>query len=413
MSSFQQQTHLRGYNYGAIFLHWLIAALIFIQLLSGFIMMRMPDISNGLRFSLFQWHKTFGFLVLALTLARIIWRLLNRPPHHAPMHRLELWTANFVTFAFYALMLAVPLLGWVVVSTSPTAIPTLFFKIPGLIWPNLPLQPDAVLEARSANAHMVLAYAFVFLLVLHIGGALKHVIIDRVAELSRILPNNRLPRTPSSTSSRIAAVAIVFLFIGGALIIGQRTIMMPSVSKTSASAANTDTSLDSTVAANWLVDTKTSTLGFTLDFSGAPKEGKAEHFQAAIYFEPDAPEKARADITVDSAAISYDDSYVAGSMHEADGLDSKNYPSVFIKLDDFAKSDEDFIAKGTMTIRNITLPIEVPFTFKETNRRAVVNGTAKIDRLAFNLGKQNDGNADWVGRIINIHFSVEATRINE
>ena len=55
---------------------------------------------------MFQLHKSIGFLILALTLVRIVWRLTHRPPAQpAAMKRWEVFAAHATHAAFYALML--------------------------------------------------------------------------------------------------------------------------------------------------------------------------------------------------------------------------------------------------------------------------------------------------------------------
>lgn len=398
---------LYGYDRVAIFLHWLIAVLIIVQLVMGFAMVRVPEISDAIRFSFFQWHKTFGLLVLLLTIIRIVWRLMHRPPAHAPMSKIELITANAVTFLFYFLMLAVPLTGWVMVSVSPTAIPTLFFRIHNLVWPNLPLGKSAGVEALAAKSHTVLAYSFVLLLFLHIGGALKHVVIDHVPELSRMLPNKKLSRNVSSFNSRLIALGLFFVLLIGGLAIGYWQGRPAHVATTAPALLAT-----SNVPANWQVNYEKSSLQYQVDFSKIPQNGKVGHWNASIRFSPDDLTTAKAEINLDSASVTYDDSYVSGSIQEADGLDTANYPQMKAVFDQFSKTDNGFLAKGTMTIRNVSLPIELPFQFTETNGIAHVTGTTQIARLDFGLGKENDAEGQWLGKIISIHIDVTASKNN-
>ena len=103
------------YTSGAILLHWTIALAILFQLAVGLAMVHLDAMPDALRFALFQWHKTIGILVLCLTLARIAWRLVNPPPALAPTTtRAERTASGLVHLAFYALMLIVPLSGWIV-----------------------------------------------------------------------------------------------------------------------------------------------------------------------------------------------------------------------------------------------------------------------------------------------------------
>ncbi|MHC5306980.1 cytochrome b/b6 domain-containing protein [Bartonella sp. LJL80] len=405
MSVQATNSRLYGYNSGAMILHWLIALLIIVQLAMGFAMERVPQIADSLRFSMIQWHKTFGLLVLALTLARIAWRLMNKPPAHAPMLKIEALTANAVAALFYILMLMVPITGWIVVSTSPTAIPTLFFKISGLVWPNLPLNKSAVIEHYAAYTHMILAYSFVVLLGLHVGGALKHMVIDHVPELQRMVPTRTLPRKPVGRGSVLASWAIVIIFLGVGLGIGQLMIRPNQPDHSVQHAAP----MTAGFTPNWAIDKQTSTLSYHLDFSGTSKPGKIGNWDANIRFDPTNLGDARAEISIRSASISYDDSYVSGSIKEADGLDIAQNPLIKVILTEFKHlHDNAYSATATITIRGVEVTVDVPFTFIETDGVAHVTGNADLERLAFGIGKQNDASGQWLGKTIHVEFDVKA-----
>jgi cytochrome b561 len=65
------------YTRVAIVLHWAIAAFIVFNLCIGFFMESWPP---PVRFVALMLHVSSGLTVLALTVARVIWRLINQPP---------------------------------------------------------------------------------------------------------------------------------------------------------------------------------------------------------------------------------------------------------------------------------------------------------------------------------------------
>lgn len=408
-----EQTKLLGYSAGAMILHWLIALLIILNLTAGFLMVRFAGLAESTRFLIFQWHKTIGFLILFLTLARIAWRFMNKPPKKAPMLKIEAFTASVVSVLFYFLMLLVPLLGWVVVSTTNVRIPTFLFLNSSLPWPNLPLMRDQDVSHFALNAHMLLAYSFVFLLFLHVAGAIKHSFIDHQPEFSRMLPTKYIRYLKAKTLSWpvMLLVLIVPALIG--VIIAQHQTIIQSASQlanTNASASD-ERQLSANHLANdgsWLVDMDKSTLDYTLDFSGTSTRGQIGDWQANIKFSPNQLENAQADIVVASNSIRYDDAFVAGSLADADGLDPTKYPQIHINLDKFSRDGANFLGKGTITIRGVTKPVEVPFRFHQKNGIAKVEGSANIERLLFGIGAQNDADGSWLGKVIRVAFSLEA-----
>jgi cytochrome b561 len=165
--------------------HWLSAVLILILLGLGWLMVH-GDLEASTKFDLYQLHKSLGFLGLALLALRLGARLVQASPPAPPAmppweHRL----AGLAHVAFYLLLLAAALTGWLLVSAAIVAIPTRFFDL--IVIPNL-VRPDASLSANMAFWHYVVSRLLVGLLVLHIAAALKHHFVDRNDVLARMLP---------------------------------------------------------------------------------------------------------------------------------------------------------------------------------------------------------------------------------
>ena len=175
------------YTRVAVWLHWTIAALILAQLVGGIVMHKLPN-SVSFKFEAYQMHKSFGLVVLALSLVRLGWRLTHRPPAvlatHAPWERA---LARITHVAFYALMILVPLAGWAMISNS--ALPSPLFLSPIDI-PKLPVGGSVDLWAEI---HEYLAFAMIGLLALHVAGALKHHYKDRDGTLARMATWVRKP----------------------------------------------------------------------------------------------------------------------------------------------------------------------------------------------------------------------------
>ena len=180
----------RRYSAPAIALHWAIAALIVVNFVIG---LRFDQLNGLALFNLMQWHKSFGITVLALSLARLAWRVVHRPPPYpAHMPAWERAAASLVHWAFYVVMIGLPITGWVVVSASPTNIPTLLYgTIP---WPHiglvhdLPMAVRKRLEDQAGDIHESLAWGAAALLVLHVGAALRHQLSSRDEVLWRMAP---------------------------------------------------------------------------------------------------------------------------------------------------------------------------------------------------------------------------------
>lgn len=183
------------YDAVAMTLHWLIAFGILLQIALGLVMVHaaLPLAST---FALYQLHKSIGILLLFAIALRVLWRLAHKPPAlPGTMPRLEKTAASATHFLLYAVMLALPFTGWVVVSVSPLRIPTVLF---GLIpWPNLPwfsrLADNQTASTAAQFVHDWLGYIIAGLVLLHIAAALRHQFWLRDNSLRRMLPFGRTP----------------------------------------------------------------------------------------------------------------------------------------------------------------------------------------------------------------------------
>lgn len=189
------------YSTVAIILHWVIAGLILFNL---YLALQFDGLRGLAKFNAFQLHKSVGLTVLMLSLARLAWRLTHRPPPlPAEMPRWEKFGAQAAHWVLYGLMIGIPLTGWVVVSASPTNLPTVIFKT--MPWPHLGFIHDLSMPLRRSledqveQVHMLLGFGMGFLIILHVAAALKHQFWNRDEVLSHMLPFVR----PKSASPEI------------------------------------------------------------------------------------------------------------------------------------------------------------------------------------------------------------------
>ncbi|AXJ95655.1 MULTISPECIES: cytochrome b [unclassified Sphingomonas] len=168
------------YSTVAIWFHWGIAVLIIANLVIGI----GHDSVPALR-ALMGAHFAIGLTVLALTVLRVAWRLGHRaPPYPAAMPAWEKGVAHANQWGLYLLMLALPLTGWLMVSGPGPSRPMTWFGL--FIMPHLPASKAAA--GFGHEAHGILGWAMVALVVLHVAAALRHHFVRRDQILSRMAP---------------------------------------------------------------------------------------------------------------------------------------------------------------------------------------------------------------------------------
>ncbi|WDD92603.1 cytochrome b [Burkholderia sp. FERM BP-3421] len=153
-------------------LHWVMAAMIVAMLFIG---VGMVSSVSGRHAVLVAIHKPLGIAVLALACVRIVVRLASTPP--ALPEDLPGWqkfAAHGSHLVLYALMVAMPLIGWAMLSAGGYPV-TLGggVQLPALV----PADPVAFAWLRVA--HRLLAYLFFATFLAHFAAALYHGLIRR------------------------------------------------------------------------------------------------------------------------------------------------------------------------------------------------------------------------------------------
>ncbi|HLW12526.1 MAG TPA: cytochrome b [Casimicrobiaceae bacterium] len=169
------------YDRGAIALHWITAALIVANLLLGLSMVPLPISPRKLHWYL--WHKSIGLTIFALTSLRLAWRAIRPHPAPVPMPRWQRRAAYASHALLYALLLAIPISGWVY--SSATGVSVVYLGIVPL--PDLVAKDKALGDALRI-VHVALNSLLVAVVCVHIAAAIKHHLVDRDAVLTRMLP---------------------------------------------------------------------------------------------------------------------------------------------------------------------------------------------------------------------------------
>ncbi|MEX3926850.1 cytochrome b [Paraburkholderia sp. BR10936] len=161
-------------------LHWLMALAILAMLFIG---VGMVSIMRPDHLTLLSIHKPLGILILVLALIRLAVRLVKgAPPLPAAMPPVMKLAAHLSHLAFYVLMIALPLLGWSMLSAGDYPV-----VVAGVRLPAIAPHSDA-LHTLFWNSHKILALLFFFLIVAHIAAALLHALIRRDGVFEAMAP---------------------------------------------------------------------------------------------------------------------------------------------------------------------------------------------------------------------------------
>lgn len=174
-------TNSPRYTKVAIWLHWLIGLAVIANIGLAMLTEGLPREAHREAMAI---HKALGIAILALTVLRILWRLGHKPPPlPAATPAWQRPLSRITNFLFYALLLLLPLSGWVWMSAADRPIDFFgLFTLPALVAPAKDLAD--VMHER----HEVLGLAMLALVVIHILAALKHQFVDRTGLIGRMNP---------------------------------------------------------------------------------------------------------------------------------------------------------------------------------------------------------------------------------
>ncbi len=181
-------------------LHWLMAVLVVTMLFIGAAMV--ASLADYHR--LVSIHRPLGILILILVVIRFINRLLHAPPPFpATLSPMERMAATSSEWLMYALMFALPLIGWGMLSAA---------QYPIVLYGPIHLPP--ILPQNTAvytvlrKTHAILAYVLFFTFTAHLGAVLFHTLVIRDGLLNRMalwsaLPSGAAPPQPPVESNSV------------------------------------------------------------------------------------------------------------------------------------------------------------------------------------------------------------------
>ena len=413
-------------------LHWAIAGLLAFQIGMGFGLESVPSGSG--RFEAFQLHKSLGFLILLLSVARVAVRLLLKRPEAMPDAPWARTLSRLVHSGLYLFMIATPLTGWIMASASRLKVPTVLFDLVPL--PHLPVGEGA--HDIASGAHETLAIAGAALIVLHIAGALRHQFAKGQALLARMMP---IPAHSSSTGGVVGAAAGIALVAAGA-IAGNRfparmsppwlpeprsaeAIKVAPVATSPAAeqgetgalrqeeeaAAQDPQATDKDTPVEWTIDPG-GRLDFTAEWTGTPVDGQFAVWRADVRLDPEDPSDARIAVTIDLASASTGDSQRDEMLKGEAFFDvSRLATARFTATDVTRLSAGRFRADGTLSLRGQSKPVRLSFTIAADGAdRAKVAGIARLKRSQFGVGQGEWSATDQIADEDRIDFRFTTKR---
>lgn len=208
----------------------------------------------------------------------------------------------------------------------------------------------------------------------------------------------------------VSAAAVLFSGCADA----QSSDQAPSLSQTEAQAA-AQVATQKSVATpmmqpNWDILAEGSHIRFTAQQEGADFTGSFAEFTGEIAFDPDAPETGSVSISIPLSGVDAGSKDRNSTLPAKVWFSTKAFPSAVFTSDQISRDGEGYLAKGSLTQKGKSAPVELPFTLEIDGDRAVMNGTVTIDRTIWDVGSSPWDTDEWVSRSVTLDIKVTAKR---
>ncbi|MFN3891136.1 MAG: cytochrome b [Beijerinckiaceae bacterium] len=165
-------------------LHWITALFVLFIIPAGIVM---TNIGPGkLQNNLYDLHRSFGVLVFAIALARVLIRISQGAPGPAAgLTTFERYASATVHYAMYALLIAMPIGGWLMTSAYRVDVSVFgLFTLPHLV-----AQNEETFKFFQ-RMHFIGGITLTVLVLMHVGAVVKHTFFSKDTVLWRMLPKS-------------------------------------------------------------------------------------------------------------------------------------------------------------------------------------------------------------------------------
>jgi len=158
---------------------------------------------------------------------------------------------------------------------------------------------------------------------------------------------------------------------------------------------------------NWNADTANAKITFTIKGPFGIVDGSFTGLKATFQFDPNDLPGSYIKATIDPETVSTGDWLRNYHLRSEDQfLNTSKYPLLGFTSTKIEKTSTGFKAFGNLSLKGVTKPIEIPFTFSSSGNNGFFKGQFAIERMDYNIGKEGG----TVGNTINISIAVPVTK---
>lgn len=174
-------------------------------------------------------------------------------------------------------------------------------------------------------------------------------------------------------------------------------------------------------ATSWTIDKAHSNISFEIIHFFTPVQGKFSDYSSEVYFDPNnlAESSIKVDIMINS--IDTDNDRRDGHLQSPDFFNAEQFPKMTFVSDRITKAgDNQFVAHGSLTIKDVTKEIEIPFTLlglrdhpmRENTKLAGIKSDFTLNRTDYGVGVGDWAATAVVGDEVDVSLALELNSSN-
>lgn len=175
---------------------------------------------------------------------------------------------------------------------------------------------------------------------------------------------------------------------------------------------------DNMVADEWNIDRSHSNVSFSITHFFTPVDGSFEEYNADIQFDPNDLDNSSIDVTIPVSSINTKNERRDNHLKSEDFFNTSEWPNIEFVSNRIEQTGENqFVAHGELTIRDVTREFELPFKLlgvmdhpmQEGKKVAGISANAQLNRTDYGVGVGDWAATAVVGDEVNIRLNLELT----
>jgi polyisoprenoid-binding protein YceI len=160
----------------------------------------------------------------------------------------------------------------------------------------------------------------------------------------------------------------------------------------------------SKAATEWVIDASHSKVGFNVRHFFTPVNGSFDAYEADVRFSPDDLANSSISVTIDVKSVNTDNQRRDEHLMSGDFFNAETWGTITFKSSTISSTgDNTFVAKGELTIRDVTRTIDLPFTllgvmdhpWQAGKKVAGITASTKLNRNDYGVGT-----GDWAATAV-------------